>query len=66
MEARLFVAGWIRDREATRRLAPLLEEPVTAGLSDGTMLWAAAVTLGDSAGAKRWRGPVGGLISASS
>ena len=53
--SRLFLAMWMDDDAATRRLAALMEGPVTAGFADGTMLWAAAVTLGDSAGARRWR-----------
>ncbi|HEU5180025.1 MAG TPA: hypothetical protein VFW45_04490, partial [Candidatus Polarisedimenticolia bacterium] len=53
---RLFVAMWMEDEAAIRRFAGLMEGPVTAGFADGTMLWAAAVTLRDSAGAWRWRG----------
>ena len=53
--ARLFVAMRMEDDAAIRRLAAVMEGPVTAGFADGTMLWAAAVTLGDSAGAGRWR-----------
>ncbi|HEV8124771.1 MAG TPA: serine/threonine-protein kinase [Gemmatimonadales bacterium] len=52
---RLFVAMCMQDDAAIRRLAALMEGPVTAGFADGTMLWAAALTLGDSAGARRWR-----------
>jgi len=55
IETRLFVAMVMEDTAATRRLAALMEGPVTAGFADGTMLWAAAMTLGDSAGARRWR-----------
>jgi len=55
LASRLFLAMWMDDDAATRRLAALMEGPVTAGFADGTMLWAAAVTLGDSAGARRWR-----------
>ena len=52
---RLHVALLLRDAGATRRLAALLEAPVTAGRGEALMLWAAAVTAGDSAGARRWR-----------
>ncbi len=56
LQARLFLATWDRDREVCRRLAALLEMPVRRGYADATMSWAAAVTLGDSAAALRWRG----------
>jgi tetratricopeptide (TPR) repeat protein len=56
LATRLFAAMGMEDDAATRRLAALMEAPVTAGFADGTMLWAAAMTLGDSAGAMRWRG----------
>jgi len=56
IDSRLFVAMVMEDTAAIRRLAALMEGPVTAGFADGTMLWAAAVTLGDSDGARRWRG----------
>jgi tetratricopeptide (TPR) repeat protein len=59
VEARLYVAMWTRDLPVTGRLAALLEAPVAAGSADAMMLWAAALTLGDSAGARRWRGRVG-------
>ncbi|HSB55026.1 MAG TPA: serine/threonine-protein kinase, partial [Gemmatimonadales bacterium] len=44
VQARLFMASWLRDRETSRRLAALLEEPVRLGFADATMSWAAAVT----------------------
>ncbi len=53
---RLFIAMGMEDTVAIRRFAGLMEAPVTAGFADGTMLWAAAMKLGDSAGARRWRG----------
>ena len=56
VEERLYVAMLARDHEATRRFAAILERSVTSGFADDMMLWAAAVTLGDSAAASRWRG----------
>jgi tRNA A-37 threonylcarbamoyl transferase component Bud32/tetratricopeptide (TPR) repeat protein len=54
VQARLFLSTWERDTTTTRRLAALMEAPVRLGFADGSMAWAAAVTLGDSAGARRW------------
>ena len=54
VQSRLFLSTWERDTATTRRLAALMETPVRLGFADATMAWAAAVTLGDSAGARRW------------
>ena len=51
---RLFLSTAERDTGTTRRLAVLMETPVRLGYADATMSWAAAATLGDSAGANRW------------
>lgn len=54
VEERLFLSTWQRDTATTRRLAPLMDQAVRLGYADGTMSWAAAVTLGDTAAARRW------------
>ncbi len=54
VQERLFLSTWERDTATTRRLAALMEAPVRLGFADASMAWAAAVTLGDSAGARRW------------
>jgi tRNA A-37 threonylcarbamoyl transferase component Bud32/tetratricopeptide (TPR) repeat protein len=54
VEQRLFLSTWQRDSAATRRLAPLMDHAVRLGYADGTMSWAAAVTLGDTAAARGW------------
>ncbi len=53
LRQRLYLAVVVRDRDAIRRMAGLLE--TSAGPGDYSVLWAAAVATGDSAEALRWR-----------
>ena len=51
---RLFAALRTGDREATERYSSLLARQVERGAADHPWLWAAARTLGDSVGARKW------------
>jgi tRNA A-37 threonylcarbamoyl transferase component Bud32/tetratricopeptide (TPR) repeat protein len=55
VQARLFMTTRASDPVTTRRLMAAMEAPVRQGFADATMLWSAAVLLGDSAAARRWR-----------
>ncbi len=52
---RLFLAVFVRDSAAIRRMADLLESRIDPNSGDYGGLWAAALTLGDTMGARRWR-----------
>ena len=50
-----YLAVLVWDREAIQRLVHLLDSGANAGAGEYTVSWAAAVAMGDSAGALRWR-----------
>ncbi|HEX5820018.1 MAG TPA: hypothetical protein VFY20_14115, partial [Gemmatimonadales bacterium] len=55
VQARLFLTTRASDPVTTRRLMAAMEAPVRQGFADATTLWSAAVLMGDSAAARRWR-----------
>jgi tRNA A-37 threonylcarbamoyl transferase component Bud32/tetratricopeptide (TPR) repeat protein len=60
LRARLYAAIFTRDPGTIRRLAPLFEAGANAGSGVDVRLWAAALALGDSAGALHWRNQLAG------
>ncbi len=58
---RLATAMAIHDSNATSRFAKLFETRVATGFADDVSLWAAAVAMGDSTSAIRWRNHNAGL-----
>ncbi len=52
---RLYLAVFVRDSTAIRRMASLLKSRIDSGSGDPGGLWAAALALGDTADARRWR-----------
>ena len=52
---RLYLAVFVRDSAATRRMAGLFESRMDPGSGDFAGLWAAALARGDTTGAHRWR-----------
>ena len=61
ISGRLFTALETHDRDAIARFSKLLESRVAAGFTDDYLLWAAAVALGDTTAAAKWRDRKDGL-----
>jgi serine/threonine-protein kinase len=59
--ARLYAALAARDQPTIARVSGLLESRVADGFTDDFLLWAAARSRGDSAGAVRWRDRSAGM-----